>query len=99
MDPDTTSSLIASASSGPTTLQVVLLCALPVLVCGSAFFSGSETALFGLTVSERLELRRQQTVGARAAIRLLQRPRLLLILLLPLLLLLQESEINLLLYL
>lgn len=82
MDPETTSSLIASASAGPTTLQVVLLCTLPVLVCGSAFFSGSETALFGLSVSERLELRRQQTVGARAAISLLQRPRLLLILLL-----------------
>ncbi|MEE2718744.1 MAG: hemolysin family protein [Planctomycetota bacterium] len=82
MDPDTTSSLIASAEAGPTTLQVVLLCVLPVLVCGSAFFSGSETALFGLTVSERLELRRQRSVGARAAIQLLLRPRLLLILLL-----------------
>ena len=82
MDPDTTSSLIASAEAGPTTLQVVLLCVLPVLVCGSAFFSGSETALFGLTVSERLELRRKRSVGARAAIQLLLRPRLLLILLL-----------------
>ena len=52
MDPDTTSSLIESVPAAPTTLQVVLLCTLPILVCGSAFFSGSETALFGLTVSE-----------------------------------------------
>lgn len=82
MDPDTTPFLFTLASTGPTLLQVVLLCLLPLLICGSAFFSGSETALFGLTSSERLELRRQQTVGARAALRLLQQPRLLLILLL-----------------
>ncbi len=82
MDPDTTSSLIESVPAAPTTLQVVLLCTLPILVSGSAFFSGSETALFGLTVSERLELRRQRSVGARAALQLLHRPRLLLILLL-----------------
>ena len=82
MDPDTTTIMCTLASSGPSVLQVVLLCLLPLLVCGSAYFSGSETALFGLSASERLELRRQQTVGARAALQLLQQPRLLLILLL-----------------
>jgi CBS domain containing-hemolysin-like protein len=59
-----------------------LLLVLPALLIASAFFSGTETALFGLTQRERVALVRQGGVGARSAIALLTRPRTLLITLL-----------------
>lgn len=59
-----------------------LLLLLPALLVASAFFSGAETALFGLTQRERLALLRQGGVGARAAVALLAQPRPLLITLL-----------------
>lgn len=73
---------LADAGGGFGALQVVLLCVMVVLLFGSAFFSGSETALFGLTAGERLELRRLPGTGSRSVIALLERPRLLLIMLL-----------------
>ncbi|MAB84165.1 MAG: hypothetical protein CMJ24_12140 [Phycisphaerae bacterium] len=82
MIPDSTPILLTLASAGPTTLQIVLLGLLPVLICASGFFSGSETALFGISISEQMEMRRQQTVSARATLQLLRQPRLLLIILL-----------------
>jgi putative hemolysin len=57
---------------------VLLACLLP-LICASGFFSGSETALFGMTVAQRLQLRRTATLGARAADALLRNERMLLI--------------------
>ncbi|MDG1898485.1 MAG: CNNM domain-containing protein, partial [Phycisphaerales bacterium] len=82
MIPDSTPILLTLASAGPTTLQIVLLGLLPVLICASGFFSGSETALFGISISEQMEMRRQQTVSARATLQLLRQTRLLLIILL-----------------
>ena len=73
---------LAESSDGITALQTVLLALMPLLLLGSAFFSGSETALFGLTAGERLELRRRQGAGPRAILSMLQKPRLLLIMLL-----------------
>ena len=49
-----------------------LALALPPLLLVSAFFSGSETALFGLTQSQR---RRMRGGSARTVGRLLSRPR------------------------
>jgi CBS domain containing-hemolysin-like protein len=60
------------------TEYVLLAFTLPLLVC-SAFFSGSETALFGLSESEKLQLRRRSTIGSRAVHALLEHPRMLLI--------------------
>ena len=86
MDPDPFQSgmflLLADTSSGIGALQIILLGAMLLLLVGSAFFSGSETALFGLTAGERLELRRLTGAGPRSAAALLDRPRLLLIMLL-----------------
>ena len=73
---------LAESSGGITALQTVLLALMPLLLLGSAFFSGSETALFGLTAGERLELRRRQGAGPRAILSMLHKPRLLLIMLL-----------------
>ena len=66
MDPEPIQSILASTPEGITTFQVVILSSLPLLIAGSAFFSGSETALFGLTAGERMEMRRQQSPGSRA---------------------------------
>jgi putative hemolysin len=87
MEPDSfTASLMLtlaeSQSADLGALQLTLLAIMPLLLLGSAFFSGSETALFGLTAGERLELRRISGSGPRAALSLLHEPRLLLILLL-----------------
>ncbi|HMN95138.1 MAG TPA: CNNM domain-containing protein [Phycisphaerales bacterium] len=54
------------------------LCLIPLLA-GSAFFSGSETVLFGLGDNERLQFRRRTDLGGRAVNRLLAEPRMLLI--------------------
>lgn len=59
--------------------EYVLLAIIAPLLAASAFFSGSETALFGLSESEKFQLRRRKTIGSRAVDALLQNPRLLLI--------------------
>ena len=86
MDPDPFQSglllQLATTGDGIGALQIVLLGVMVLLLIGSAFFSGSETALFGLTAGERLELRRLPGAGSRSVIALLERPRLLLIMLL-----------------
>ncbi len=64
---------------GWTAAHIPLFAALPLLLAGSAFFSGSETALFGLTHPERQALRRRGGVAARAVEGLLATPRRLLI--------------------
>jgi putative hemolysin len=53
--------------------------ALPVLLLGSSFFSGSETALFGLTRHERLQLSRSRGLAATAAQSLFRDERVLLV--------------------
>lgn len=57
----------------------VLLSVLPVLLVLSALASGSETALFSLTASDRLEIGRKSPLLGRAVEKLLAQPRLLLI--------------------
>jgi len=52
---------------------------LPVLLVGSAFASGSETALFSLTHGERARLRRDAAAASAAVEALLARPRALLV--------------------
>jgi CBS domain containing-hemolysin-like protein len=61
------------------TVSLVLLLLLPALLVGSAFFSCSETALFGLTEAERSALRRDQRLAGRSVEALLADPRMLLI--------------------
>ncbi|MHC4993612.1 MAG: hemolysin family protein [Planctomycetota bacterium] len=55
------------------------LIALPMLVCVSGFFSGSETALFGLSNQQRLNLARSGGAISRAVAALTEQPRMLLI--------------------
>ncbi len=55
---------------------------LAVLISGSAFFSGSETALFSLSKPQLAHLRDNGSRTARAVLELLARPRLLLVTLL-----------------
>ena len=62
-----------------TATEGTLLTLLPVLLVASAFFSGSETALFGLMAHERAGLAQQSPRGARAVEALLRQPRMLLI--------------------
>jgi CBS domain containing-hemolysin-like protein len=62
-------------------LTILLLCFLPVLLIGSAFFSGTETALFSLTRQQRRELA-SLGPGGRVAERLIADTRALLITLL-----------------
>lgn len=62
--------------------QAPILFAMAALLAASAFFSGSETALFALTQQELATLKREGGVGARAAAALLASPRRLLITLL-----------------
>lgn len=59
--------------------ELSLILTLPVLLIASAFFSGSETALFGLSSHEQMQLRRTGGIGAAAASALLRDPRMLLI--------------------
>ncbi|UCD76536.1 MAG: HlyC/CorC family transporter [Phycisphaerales bacterium] len=60
-------------------IHIPMLIALPVLLLLSGFFSGSETALFGMAESERMRLRRSGTFAGRAVDALLSEPRMLLI--------------------
>ncbi|MHC4420297.1 MAG: hemolysin family protein [Planctomycetota bacterium] len=62
-----------------TVVDIPMLAMLPVLLLVSGFFSGSETALFGLTENQRMLIRRQQTLSARAIEALLSDQRMLLI--------------------
>ncbi|RMH23961.1 MAG: HlyC/CorC family transporter [Planctomycetota bacterium] len=62
-----------------TAADAILAAVMPGLLVASAFFSGSETALFGLTADERGRLRAGRPAAARAVARLLASPRMLLI--------------------
>jgi putative hemolysin len=59
--------------------DIPLLILLPVLLVLSGFFSGSETALFSMSETERMHLRRRGTLAGRAVQTLLADPRMLLI--------------------
>ena len=52
---------------------------LPVLLLLSGFFSGAETALFGLSETQRMQVRRDTGLAGRAVESLLAHPRMLLI--------------------
>ena len=64
---------------GWTAVDIPMLAALPALLLLSGFFSGSETALFGLTETERMSMRRAGSRATRAAEALLGNERMLLI--------------------
>lgn len=73
--------MIASASHETwTALDAGLALSLPILLAVSAFFSGSETALFGMNAAQRRDLARSSE--RNAALVLLRNPRMLLITLL-----------------
>ena len=59
--------------------DIWLFAMLPVLLVLSGFFSGSETALFGLSETQRMQIRRGTGVAARAVESLLAHQRMLLI--------------------
>jgi len=61
---------------------LLLVCILPLLLIVSAFFSGTETALFSLTQQQRRQLQRSQSIAARTINDLLDETRSLLITLL-----------------
>jgi putative hemolysin len=63
-------------------INLILLIALPVLLVGSALFSGSETALFSLSAHQRVMLGKSPKAGAHAAAQLLTETRALLVTLL-----------------
>lgn len=63
-------------------INLILLLALPILLVGSALFSGSETALFSLSAHQRSTLTKSQKAGAHAAAQLLAETRALLVTLL-----------------
>lgn len=63
-------------------ITLILLIALPVLLLGSALFSGSETALFSLSAHQRSLLSDSKRAGALAAATLLVETRALLVTLL-----------------
>jgi putative hemolysin len=60
-------------------VHVPMLIAMPVLLVLSGFFSGSETALFGLSEHDRARLRRDHALIWRAVEALCHQPRMLLI--------------------
>lgn len=62
-----------------TSADAPILIALAPLLAASGFFSGTETALFGLLESERAKLRAHGGIGARATLTLLANPRSLLV--------------------
>ncbi|HRQ75881.1 MAG TPA: hemolysin family protein [Phycisphaerales bacterium] len=74
-----TESIASSAFLGWEGLDVFLLALLPVLLVLSAFFSGTETALFSMTETERMQLRKRGGIASRAVESLLAQPRMLLI--------------------
>ncbi len=55
--------------------DILMMAALPVLLCCSAFFSGGETALFSLSRHQRLELSRSASIPASIVTRLLNERR------------------------
>jgi putative hemolysin len=59
--------------------DIPLLISLPILLLLSGFFSGSETALFSMTETERMHVRRRGSLAGRAVQNLLADPRMLLI--------------------
>lgn len=59
--------------------DILFLVLLPILLAVSAFFSGSETALFGLSAQQRLQLTRGGGIVGRATAGLLHDPRALLV--------------------
>lgn len=63
-------------------ITLIILIALPVLLVGSALFSGSETALFSLSAHQRSLLTNSKRAGANAASTLLVETRALLVTLL-----------------
>ncbi len=63
-------------------INLILLLALPLLLIGSALFSGSETALFSLSAHQRVLLNQSKKAGAHAAALLLADTRALLVTLL-----------------
>jgi putative hemolysin len=71
--------LIVFPMLGWTAVDIPMLVLLPVLLVASGFFSGSETALFGLTANERMLIRRHDTLSGRAIEALLANQRMLLI--------------------
>lgn len=79
-------SIAATAIESPAEIlgpvELVLLGALLPLLAASAFFSSSETALFGMSESERLGLRRSGSLAGRAVDALMADPRMLLVTLL-----------------
>ncbi|MEE2908086.1 MAG: hemolysin family protein [Planctomycetota bacterium] len=79
----TLNTMLATADTSPSEVTViVLVCLLPLMLILSAFFSGSETALFSLNASQRQQMRKTGGGGAKLALSLLQEPRMLLITLL-----------------
>ena len=75
--------MLSVTDTSPSEVTVIVLaCLLPLMLLMSAFFSGSETALFSLNASQRQEMRKTGGGGARLALNLLQEPRMLLITLL-----------------
>lgn len=62
-----------------TATEITLLGVMPCLLAGSAFFSGSETALFSLSEAERAQLERTSPLSGRAAAALMSNQRMLLI--------------------
>ena len=60
-------------------IDITMIAMLPLLLGLSGFFSGSETALFALTVNERMSMRRSGGRGTRAVEALLVNQRMLLI--------------------
>jgi len=70
---------MAKSVPSPTVKVVPLICTTAVLLVASGFFSGSETALFGLTANQRMLIRRQETLSGRAIEVLLANQRMLLI--------------------
>ena len=66
----------------PHLFDIILLAVLPLLLMASAFFSGSETALFSLSGADRLRLHRSDSLAGRTVLSLLSETRELLITLL-----------------
>ena len=64
---------------GFSAVDISLLAIIPVLLLLSGFFSGSETALFGLSETQRMQLRKSASTSARAVEALLADQRMLLI--------------------
>src|SRR5438477_7349891 len=73
------SSPMVLAFFGGQAIDVILLSLLPLLIVLSMFFSGSETALFGMSETERMHIRRSGSIPARAVDTLLSDRRALLI--------------------